>query len=65
MGHSWFIHPKFKPLVVCKDCGVVRRRDGRNAPCPGKVRVALRENRVAEGDISQPRASTTKEQERA
>lgn len=45
-AHHWFIHPKFAPLVTCKWCGIVKRNDGENAPCPGKVRVALRDNRT-------------------
>lgn len=50
MRHKWFAHRKFKPLVTCKNCGRVLRADKANEfkICPGKVRVALRENRVAE-----------------
>ena len=33
-------------LKCCQWCGIVARADGQNKPCPGKVRVALRENRV-------------------
>lgn len=29
-------------LYVCLDCGTVRRGDGKNSPCKGKVRVELR-----------------------
>lgn len=43
MAHHWF--QKFG-LIACKHCGVVQRADGKNKPCPGKVRVALRENRI-------------------
>jgi hypothetical protein len=32
---------------VCRQCGVVRRRDGQNNPCVGKVRVELREGNHA------------------
>ncbi len=46
MAHKWFVHPKFAPLVTCKWCGAVRRNDGMNKPCEGKVRVVLRENRI-------------------
>ena len=46
--HIWFIHPKFRPLETCKACGVVRRPDGKNGPCPGKVRMQLREIRIGE-----------------
>lgn len=41
--HEWI--PRYG-LKVCKRCGIVRRRDGNSKPCPGKVRIALRENRV-------------------
>ena len=43
MGHLWI--KKFG-LMVCKHCGIVQRADGKNKPCPGKVRGALRENRI-------------------
>lgn len=46
--HNWFVHPKFAPLVTCKHCGIVKRQDGKNSPCKGKVRVVLRDNRLAE-----------------
>lgn len=45
MSHNWF-HAKRYNMTVCKHCGIVKRRDGENRPCPGKVRVALRENRI-------------------
>lgn len=38
-GHTWF---DFHNTVACRTCGIVRRRDGANAPCRGPVRVALR-----------------------
>lgn len=28
--------------LVCLDCGIVRRPDGLNSPCKGKVRVTAR-----------------------
>jgi hypothetical protein len=40
--HLW--HKRFG-LTCCKACGIVRRADGRNKPCPGPVRLGLR-NRV-------------------
>lgn len=46
MAHKWILHPKFAPLVTCQWCGAVRRADGGNSPCKGKVRVQLRENRI-------------------
>lgn len=59
--HDWFIHPKFRPLTVCKACGIVKRRDGGNSPCRGKVRVELRENRIAptQADLTQPAEAET------
>lgn len=33
-------------LTCCRACGIVKRRNGENKPCPGKVRVVLRENRI-------------------
>lgn len=40
--HAWF---KFKldSFDSCAKCGIVRRRDDKNKPCPGKVKVELRE----------------------
>lgn len=32
--HLWAIK---HDLVVCERCGVVRRREGKNPPCPGKL----------------------------
>jgi hypothetical protein len=33
-------------MITCKHCGIVKREDGENKACPGKVRVALRDNRL-------------------
>lgn len=44
-GHIW---AKMKSsnilneLHVCRECGIIRRKDGKNKPCKGKVRVTLR-----------------------
>jgi len=38
--HYWMM---FGTLPCCAHCGIVRRRDGKNRPCRGKVRVALRD----------------------
>lgn len=38
--HEW--QPFMDGLLACKLCGIVRRRDGKNKPCRGRVRVALR-----------------------
>lgn len=48
MDHAWF--QRFG-LTCCKLCGIVKRRDGANKPCPGPVRVELRQSRI----ISEPR----------
>lgn len=51
-GHQWF--NRFG-LTCCKSCGIVKRADGRNKPCPGKVRVELRENRIKNGPTPRTR----------
>jgi hypothetical protein len=38
-GHHWI---KFRSLVCCRDCGIVRRADDRNKPCKGVVKIGLR-----------------------
>ena len=38
-AHDW--HLRFG-LTCCKACGIVRRADGKNKPCPGPVRIGLR-----------------------
>lgn len=38
--HEWI--EWMNGVVACKLCGFVRRRDGKNKPCRGAVRVALR-----------------------
>lgn len=38
--HYWMM---FNNLPCCAHCGIVRRRDGKNKPCRGKVRVELRD----------------------
>lgn len=39
--HAWF---KFKDdnFDCCAKCGIIRRKDDKNKPCPGKVKVTLR-----------------------
>lgn len=41
-SHDWF---RRFGLTCCKRCGFVKRADGGNKPCPGPVRVGLR-NRI-------------------
>lgn len=50
MKHAWFVHPKFKPLLTCKNCGAILTIHTKYKPCPGRVRTQLRENRVAWND---------------
>jgi hypothetical protein len=38
--HLWF--ERFG-LTCCKRCGIVKRRVGENKPCPGPVRIGLRD----------------------
>lgn len=40
-AHIWF-KPHFLTYECCRDCGIVKRRDGENSPCKGPVKVALR-----------------------
>lgn len=37
--HEWF---EWRGMTCCKKCGIVKRRDGKNKPCKGVVRVTLR-----------------------
>ena len=45
--HDWFLrewaysHPD-SHIYVCRKCGIVRRADDKNKPCPGVVKVGLR-----------------------
>jgi len=45
--HLW--HERFL-LTCCKRCGVVKRRDGPNKPCPGFVPIAMRDPHFEEPD---------------
>ena len=40
-GHLWF-QAKFLGYESCKNCGIIRRADGKNSPCKGVVKVVLR-----------------------
>jgi hypothetical protein len=31
--------------IICSRCGIIRRRDGQNKPCRGRVRVELRDGK--------------------
>jgi hypothetical protein len=49
--HEWRDRPQFMAhldppggtMQVCSKCGIVKRADGKNGPCKGVVKVALRE----------------------
>lgn len=40
-AHDWFIYEP-KGWECCRNCGIVRRLDGKNNPCKGAVKVGLR-----------------------
>lgn len=50
-GHSWVTGEQvgFEPpsylsnKLVCRECGILRRADGGNGPCKGRVKVTPRE----------------------
>lgn len=39
-GHKWW---KWRGWICCKKCSIIRRADGKNKPCPGNVKIGLRE----------------------
>ena len=40
--HDWF-KPAFLKFECCRKCGIVRRSDGKNNPCRGRVVLSLRD----------------------
>ena len=42
--HTWMTHDRIfdGKTEFCRKCGVVKRADGQNRACPGKVRVGPR-----------------------
>jgi len=47
--HRWFTNYDYSllvgspsPVEVCEKCGIIRRKDGGNKPCPGEVSMAIR-----------------------
>jgi len=42
-AHDWFL-PERIPYQCCRKCGVVRRTDGKNSPCRGRVVLSLRDD---------------------
>ncbi len=47
--HEWFKHKQFRPLIVCKSCGIVQNERNDDSDCPGKIRPELKENRTRGG----------------
>lgn len=39
--HQWFQHPRLD-WPSCRLCGIVKRADGKNSACRGKINVKLR-----------------------
>lgn len=39
MDHVWWI---WQGIECCKVCGIVRRKDDKNKPCRGPVKITLR-----------------------
>lgn len=39
--HCWFVF-RDDPFDSCANCGTIRRRDDKNKPCRGIVRIELR-----------------------
>lgn len=46
--HDWFT-PNYLPYECCAKCGIVKRRDGKNNPCRGRVVLSLRDEYTEEG----------------
>lgn len=40
--HAWFRFRDGDTYDCCVKCGTIRRADGLNKPCPGRVRISLR-----------------------
>jgi hypothetical protein len=38
-GHTWM---RYRKLVCCRDCGIIRRADDLNKPCKGVANVGIR-----------------------
>jgi hypothetical protein len=50
--HKWF-RPEQIDYDCCQDCGIVRRADDRNRPCPGPVSVGLRFDRPLKDEYTE------------
>jgi hypothetical protein len=40
--HAWFKFASADSFDSCAKCGIIRRKDDKNKPCPGIVKVGLR-----------------------
>ena len=40
-SHKWEWFPNIK-YEACAECGIIKRADGKNGPCKGRVKVQLR-----------------------
>lgn len=40
-GHVWILADWLKH-ATCRKCGIIRRDDDKNKPCPGVVEISLR-----------------------
>lgn len=38
-GHHWL---RWRNMICCRDCGIIRRADDQNKPCRGRVYVGPR-----------------------
>ena len=50
-GHIWGRTSVAGNYIVCKTCGVVMKRDGRNAPCGGVVKIFPRNHKPHDNAI--------------
>jgi hypothetical protein len=49
--HDWFeYHSSRLVMTCCRNCGIIKREDGKNKPCPGVVPVGLRAEALAPYD---------------
>lgn len=48
MPHDWrsgLVASRLE-MVCCAKCGIVQRKDGKNGPCKGEIKVTLRDKQV-------------------
>ena len=46
--HDWY-RPRQYAYPICRICGVVRRRDGKNKPCKGPTCLRPMEGEIQDG----------------